>query len=127
MKPVAYPLNSVDQATEVFNLQEGLALLLTRQAIQTDTTLLQQWLNTWASETHQQVYGEATMRAVRAFQDQPRLAPTGAVDAATATALNTVLRDLGAFENTTAGQMRAVAGRVLQDDQSPFSGTVILF
>lgn len=127
MKPITPPLHPGDQGPEVANLQEGLILLLNRQVIPTDPGTRQELLRVLAEEAQAQAYKDATAKSVAIYQEPHQLHGTGEVDAPTAEALNASLRDLGAFDAARDGQKRVVAGQVLQDDRTPFKGTVILF
>lgn len=49
------------------------------------------------------------------------------MDAPTADTLNQILKNLGALDTAVDNQKRMVAGQVMQDDGTPFRGTVILF
>lgn len=127
MRPITAPLHPGDQGTEVANLQEGLALLLTRQAIQTDPGAREELLKALSNEARGQVYKDGTAKTVSIFQEPHHIPPTGGVDAPTADALNASLKDLGAFDAVPNGQKQVVAGQVVQDGSGPFKGTVILF
>ncbi len=117
MHEITSPLRPGDQGSEVANLQEGLLLLVDRQALQVDAQLVQ--LTT--EEAHAQAYKDGTAKVVSEFQSLHHLNSTGTVDDATANALNAALRELGAFGDSPASGPQVVAGQVQAADGSPFA------
>jgi hypothetical protein len=101
-----------NRAAIVTDLQEGLLLLLRKRAIQGVGERQQSFEDGLQREQRDQAYNDITQQLVRMFQEQYRFRPelvqrfsltvTGNVDAATATALNTILRELGAFDTPQA-------------------------
>ncbi|MFN8471147.1 MAG: neuraminidase-like domain-containing protein [Anaerolineae bacterium] len=128
MKPITPPLRSGDEGPAVANLQEALVLLLNRGVIQTSAGTRQELLNMMADEAQARQYRDASAKSVAIFQQGNHLHVTGEVDQPTADALNQALKALGAFDTPPQDiQKRVVAGQVMQEDQTPFRGTVVLF
>lgn len=133
MQAITAPI-SLDEPREnraiiVTNLQEGLLLLLRKRAIQGVGERQQFFEDGLQREQRDQAYKDITQKLVTMFQEQFRqrfevfqpffLIVTGNVDAATA--LNTILRELGAFDE--AG--RVVRGQVRQEDGLPLRGVQV--
>src|SRR5438270_3592233 len=127
MKLVISPLKSGDHGADVANLQDALLLLIDKGRIQLSPTEAQSFKTLLSREQQGQAYQGTTSKAVVTFQQQQHLQQTGTVDAPTAAALNQILKDLGALDAAEDGQKPMVAGQVMQDDRTPFKGTVILF
>ncbi|GLV54150.1 hypothetical protein KDH_09990 [Dictyobacter sp. S3.2.2.5] len=128
MKPVISPLKAGDHGADVANLQAALLLLIDKGSIQLSEAEVQTFKNLISQEQQAQIYKDGTSKAVALFQQKQHLAQsTGTVDAPTAAALNQMLKDLGALDGAQNGQRPLVAGQVVQDDRTPFRGTVILF
>lgn len=129
MNRIISPLRPDMRGATVADLQDALKFLLDRGVILRDDEGTRRELSAVLErERSTQTYGGATRKLVGIFQDAHRLdVRIGEVDERTAAALNDVLQELGAFDVAPAIQNRVVAGRVLQEDQTPFRGTVILF
>lgn len=127
MKPVISPLKSGDHGADVANLQEALLLLIDKGRIQLSPTDVQSFKNQLSQEHQDQTYQGGTVKVVANFQQQQHLQQTGTVDAPTADALNQILKGLGALDAAQNGQKPTIVGQVMQDDRTPFKGTVILF
>jgi hypothetical protein len=112
----------------VADLQQALKLLLDRGVILRDDEGARRELSAALEREHaSQTYGGATGKLVGIFQEAHHLEVMGEVDERTAAALNGALTDLGAFDAPPDIQKRVVAGRLLQEDQTPFKGAVVLF
>ena len=70
-----------------------------------------------------QKYGEATREVVKIFQREHHLEPSGEVDEPTASAINTLLRELGMLEQESA--QRVVSGQVQREDGLPFGDGLV--
>lgn len=127
MKPIVAPIRPDDRGAEVANLQAGLIALVRREVIRVEPGRLEDLLRALDEEQRAQVYGGGTRDAVDAFQRQRLHREGGKVDEETAAAVNDALTQLGAFDAPREVQRRVVAGRVTQEDQSPFKGAVALF
>ena len=108
-KPITPPLRRNDQGEDVINLQDCLWLLLEKQVIQASEEERRSFEEGLKREQEKQFYGDLTARLIGRFQEQYstrfHLTVTGEVDAPTADALNSFLKDLGAIG---PGQDRAV-------------------
>lgn len=129
MNKIISPLRPDMRGTTVADLQEGLKLLLDRGVMLRDDEGARRELSAALEREHAiQTYGGATRKLVGLFQDAHHLdVRIGEVDQRTAAALNAALEDLGAFNAPPEIQKRVVAGRVVQEDQTAFKGTVVLF
>jgi hypothetical protein len=127
MKPIISPLKFGDTGAGVENLQDALLLLIDGGIVQLSADEVQFVKNLLSQEQQERTYKDGTSKVVTLFQQHHHLQSTGEVDAPTAGALNKVLKDLGALDTTGEGQKRMAAGQVVQDDNAPFRGTVILF
>ena len=132
MKPIQNPPppsigpNSNDDA--VVNLQDALLLLLEKERLRVPDDQRRDLEERLRREREGQVYGTGTGNVVNVFRQQFQLGAGEIVDERTADALNRVLRELGAFDGApAASSRRTVAGQVVQTDDSPFKGVVILF
>jgi|CXWL01.1.fsa_nt_gi peptidoglycan hydrolase-like protein with peptidoglycan-binding domain len=116
-----------NRAAIVTNLQEGLLLLLRNKAIQEVGDRQQKFVEGLQKEQRDQAYSDVTQKLVTMFQEQYKQRPelkqrfslmvTGTVDPATAAALNTILRELGALDGqggwTEVVNVLNVQGRTL--------------
>lgn len=129
MNRIVSPLRPDMRGTAVADLQEALRLLLDRGVILRDDEGARRDLSAALErERSEQTYGGATRKLVGIFQETNHLdVRIGEVDERTAAVLNDVLSELGAFDAPREAQRRVVAGRVTQEDQSPFKGAVALF
>ena len=132
MKPIQNPPppsigpNSNDDA--VVNLQDALLLLLEKERLRVPDDQRRDLEERLRREREGQVYGTGTGNVVNVFRQQFQLGAGEIVDERTADALNRVLRELGAFDGApAASSQRTVAGQVVQSDQTPFKGIVLLF
>ncbi|MBD1833295.1 peptidoglycan-binding protein [Cyanobacteria bacterium FACHB-472] len=101
MRPITSPLNDSSQGSEVTNLHDGLLLLLDRQFIPTSDAEREVNESGVKKEQSQQVFGKFTKNLVTTFQKLTGLNTSGEVDAPTAEKLNQVLRDMGAFSDSS--------------------------
>jgi hypothetical protein len=128
MNKIISPLRQDMQGTAVADLQGALKVLLDRGPILRDDEVARRELSVELErEQSTQTYGGATRKLVGIFQETHHLEVRGEVDERTASTLNAVLQELGAFDIPPEVQRRVVAGRVTQEDQSPFKGAVALF
>jgi hypothetical protein len=94
MNRITFPLNLRSKGPDVANLQAALLMLIERGVLLRDDPQAQKELSAGLrSEGSQRTYGPATAKAVKLFQGPRQLKETGAVDEATASALNALLRD----------------------------------
>ena len=98
MRIIAAPVRPGSAADIVRNLADGLRRLLSGQVVRVDQQDVEPYLAGLANDRTAGQYGRATTKVVAAFQEQHGLPGIGEVDEATATALNEVLRELGAFD-----------------------------
>lgn len=119
MKPVIFPLKLQMNRAEVGDLHQALSALGFTIA---------------AAEKKNQRFGPSTRAAVRKFQLANKLSGTGAVDEATAKAINKELADNGALDlppsspptqDPSPDNMYLVAGRVLRADGPPILGAEV--
>ena len=122
MTPITPPLNSGDRGGAVSNLQEALLLFLDKRLIQPsaeeETTLIE----LLRSEQQGLGYGRGTAKAVTLFQVNRLLQATGAVDAATAEAMNGFLKGFGAIRPNPDTVVFAVNGKVTSRDRAGVGG-----
>jgi hypothetical protein len=112
MDRITPPLRRRMQGPAVAVLQDALELLLERgELLGGDEGEEKPELSVAGikREQEEQVYGSSTAELVAEFQRERRLEPTGEVDDDTATAINTLLKDLGAPDREPAYE---VDGRV---------------
>lgn len=134
MKSIIAPLKLQDKNDQVANLQAALFFLLEKQIFKPESDQLKQFLSEGLKkERGQQLYGDVTARAVILFQEQYsqqfHLAQNGTVDAPTASALNQLLEQAGAFQisepTPTNGAVHVVGGRMTRADEHPLSGSIV--
>lgn len=97
MKPITPPLDSTSHGAEVANLQDALLFLLVTLTPGMADAERQRFAAGVATERRGDAYGPQTMKLVTFAQRQAKLPETGAVDPATADALNVLLKELNAF------------------------------
>jgi hypothetical protein len=97
MRAVTAPLQPGQQGPDVADLQEALALFIERGSIQLSDGERTEILKQLDDEREAQRYGRATRHLVRLFRVAFRSDDHDFVDDATAAAMNTVLRELGAL------------------------------
>ena len=120
MNPIIFPLKMRLRGADVANLQAALKLLLERKVLLRDddagrgnlVTALQR-------EQDETIYGPTTAKAVSLFQELRHLPVMGAVDEATAAALNGLLRELGALTPSREERSFVVTGQVRREDGVP--------
>ena len=120
------PLQPSSQGPEVAKLQEALHLLLDRGRIALDPVTRDTLLKDFGTERGQETFGDkATSVLVRLFQAQYHLPATGDVDAATANAINKVLKDLGALDSAPPSGQFIVRGQVTYASSKNASGLTV--
>jgi hypothetical protein len=130
MNEIIFPLKAQMRGATVADLQDGLRLLLDKGSLQVSDADRQGFLGRLQVERSDSSYGPVTGKLVAIFQEQHRLQPTGEVTEQTAKALNTTLREFGAFEGqpaaaeTLTGQ-RAVSGRVSYSAGQPSTNATV--
>ena len=98
MNKIIFPLKQRMQGPAVTNLQDALQVCLDRGIILANDEGARRELTAFLlRERAEQTYGSGTRKLVNAFQEERQLQGGGAVDEATAKALNGLLRELGAF------------------------------
>jgi peptidoglycan hydrolase-like protein with peptidoglycan-binding domain len=93
-------------------------VLLDKGLIQTIPQAQMQLIALLRTEQQGPSYGDGTVEAVSLFQQKHRLQATGAVDAATAEAMNAFLKALGASRPDRDEVVFAVQGRVVSRDRA---------
>ena len=118
------PNSSVDA---VINLQDVLLLLIEKGIIQLPDPERQELSNALANERQESAYRDVTAKLVTIFREQHGLEPGEIVDEHTAEALNSVLQELGAFDEpvSPAESRRVVSGQVTRADEQPFAGGTV--
>lgn len=96
MQPIQAPVSPNSPHTTIAQLQEALALFLSRAAI--DLGERERDRFTLGLREERASYGDFTRKLVSIFQEQRGLEPSGEVDERTAAAMNAVLRELGALD-----------------------------
>ncbi|SRR6266702_6235033 len=122
MRTVVAPLNPGSQGPAVIDLQAALRLLLDRGRIALADPERQEIDARLNEERAVKVYGAVTRRLVILFCVQYRLGDLDFVDDATATAMNALLRELGALEEP---RTFVVKGQVRHADGSPLVGALV--
>ncbi len=120
MKPIIAPINASSTPDVVGNLQDAIVYLLQSSAItlgEADRSAIQAGVETERASGH---FGHATIKAVSVLQDLLHLHQTGVVDESTATAVNSLLKGAGAFEDA-APRAAIVSGRVRGADGLPLA------
>src|SRR5688572_10190350 len=97
MKIISAPIKPDSPKPDITNLQTGLLLLLENGRITLNAEDRPAFLDRLRQEQQEERYHEITRKLVTYFQEQQHLHPTGEVDDPTAQRLNTILRELGAF------------------------------
>jgi hypothetical protein len=119
MKKIIFPLNPRMQGTEVANLQDVLQLFLDRRALLANNEGMRQELSeALKPERAEQIYDGATKKLVAIFQEERRLEVSGAVDEATAQAMNALLQEWGLLGQTNLPRF-VVSGEVRREDNLP--------
>lgn len=128
MRPITAPLNPDSTGAEVANLQDGLLLLLRSGTLLVDPEdAALDLVQAITDEQQHQAYGGATEETVRRVQGSRNIEASGTVDFRTAAALNEMLRDFAAFIYNDRSPRSGVAGHVVNADDTPFKGRVVLF
>ena len=122
MRTVVAPLNPSSQGPAVVDLQTALRLLLDRGRIALAEPERQEIDARLNEERAVQVYGAVTRRLIILFRVQYRLGDLDFVDDATATAMNALLRELGALEEP---RTFVAKGQVRQADGTPLAGALV--
>lgn len=127
--PPPPPLHSNDRGDDVVNLQDALLFLLEKRRIDLPDERRRELEEQLRSERERQQYLDGTIRAVTVFQEQNRerfhLEINGEVDQPTAEALNKLLIELNAFDQTDSewvvrGQIMGANGPVNEIQVSLF-------
>ena len=118
MNKIIFPLSLQMRGAAVADLQAALQLLLDRGVIlANDEGARRELTATLQRERENQTYGSVTGKLVSFFQEARQLQASGAVDEATAEALNVLLRELGMFDPIkTASSTHVVSGAVRRED-----------
>ena len=118
MNKIIFPLKLRMNSPAVGDLQDALQLLLDRGVIlANDEGTRRELTAVLLRERAAQTYGSGTRKLVSIFQEERQLQTGGAVDEATAEALNGLLRELGVFDPIkTATSTHVVSGAVRRDD-----------
>lgn len=98
MKKITFPIQSKQKGDEVVNLQQGLLHLSLENALGLNDSETQKVIATLRKELSDKRYGAVTSKLVGRFQELHQLQSTGDVDRETATVMNQVLSELGAFD-----------------------------
>lgn len=131
LKPILSPINPSSPAGDIINLQDALLFLFEQGQFITRTPPDQPSAEELAAlmaklrhERVQETYGEATRQLVFFFQLQSGLGDSarGLVDDRTLTCLNKLLKELGAFDPTSATSFYIVNGEVRREDDLPLRG-----
>ena len=113
MNNVVAPLKPFNKGLEVANLQGALQFLIERGRLALDPATRDAFQKAFDAERGKQIFGDkATSVLVRLFQAQAHLPVSGEVDAATADALNSALRDLGALDSDPPPGQFLVHGQI---------------
>lgn len=118
MNKIIFPLKLRMNSPAVGDLQDALQLLLDRGVIlANDEGARRELTAILLRERAEQTYGSGTRKLVSIFQQERQLQTSGAVDEATAEALNGLLRELGVFDPIkTASSTHVVSGAVRRED-----------
>ncbi|WP_337287743.1 neuraminidase-like domain-containing protein [Candidatus Methylomirabilis sp.] len=123
MNKITFPIRPGMQGPAVADLQAALQLCLDRGAILVNNESMRQALSEELQhERHAQTYNDVTIKSVSIFQGERGLRRNGEVDEPTANALNTLLKELGAFDQEPAPRSRIVNGAVRREDGLPLQG-----
>ena len=123
MKNITFPLKPQMRGPEVADLQEALRQLLERSAVLRDDERARRGLAaTLQREGETQTFGDATRKVVAIFQKERRIEESGAVDTATADALNALLREWGLLDQPAGPTSQVVSGEVRREDGAPLKG-----
>src|SRR5262245_18785737 len=100
MNNVTFPLKLQMKGRAVADLQEALLKLVERSdALRDDEGVGPELVIALKREREAKTFGEATRKLVGLFQRAVRIEDTGAVDSATADALNALLRQWGLLDH----------------------------
>src|SRR5262245_25991297 len=121
MNPITSPLGLHSQGPDVANLQADLLLLLERGVLRVEPVAARELAAKLKAESADSTYGAATAKIVAIFQSlhQEIHGLEGAVDDATAQALNAVLRELGALDPLPGERPSSVSGVIQGDGVRP--------
>jgi Tc toxin complex TcA C-terminal TcB-binding domain/Neuraminidase-like domain/Salmonella virulence plasmid 28.1kDa A protein len=127
MQRIIAPLQIGDRSPAVTNLQDALQLFLDRGLLlANDAGARQELAAVFPRERAEQTYSEATRKLVAIFQEtqplEPRLEPSGNVDERTADAMNRLLQQLGALEES---ERFVVHGILRLSDNTSVAGATI--
>jgi hypothetical protein len=129
MNRITFPLKSKAQGPPVADLIDALSLLLTRSLLSAaDDPARRGLLEALARDRATPILGDGTALAVKTFQHEQSLPPTGEVDERTATLLNAFLARLSQLGGpTVAAPPRSliVNGQVRAPDGSPMRGVLV--
>lgn len=127
MQVIVAPINreqpNDNRAQVVGNLQEALLFLLRKRVFRIPDQDAAAYEEGLLREQRDQSFSDFTQKVVGLFQQQFRdrfqLQVSGTVDGPTAEALNTLLREQGAFDKEAAVTQGVVAGQVRREDGLP--------
>lgn len=123
MNNVTFPLKAQMKGPDVADLQEALRQLLERSAVLRDDERARRELAAALQREHEtQSFGDATRKLVGLFQKAKRIEDSGAVDSATADALNALLREWGLLDQPNGVATQVVSGEVRREDGVPMRG-----
>lgn len=123
MNNVTFPLKPQMKGPEVADLQDALLQLLERSALLgEDEGARRELAAALKREREAETFGDATRKLVGIFQKMRRIEASGAVDAATADALNTLLREWGLLGQANGVATQVVSGEVRREDGVPMRG-----
>lgn len=120
MTNIIFPLKPQMRGPEVADLQDALRQLLERSAILGDDEGARRELAAALKrEREGETFGDATRKLVGIFQKARRIEVSGAIDAATADALNALLREWGLLDQPNGRTTQVVSGEVRREDGVP--------
>src|SRR5918994_2849587 len=111
MDRIIAPILLNDRGSAVHNLQDGLRRLLDKGVFQLsddDRHNFEEGLRVDRTET---IYGSATRKLVRLFQEQHQLEPKDEVDERTADVINAILQEWGLFDQHAQERSLIVSGQ----------------
>jgi peptidoglycan hydrolase-like protein with peptidoglycan-binding domain len=126
MQIIIPEINPGQQGKEVANLQEALIFLLKKENIKLTASEYEPAIKKLEEEQNKQEYGEATQQVVTQFQTQYNLAnKEGWVDKETASKLNEVLKQLGAFDDTENDTVFIVKGFIRNANGEGYANAIV--
>ena len=123
MNKIIFPLKLQMRGLTVADLQDALQLCLDRSAVlANDEAARREMSAALKSERVEQIYGNATGKLLSILQRERGLQPSGAVDEATANALNALLREWGLLDIASLPASYLVTGAVRREDALALQG-----